>query len=73
MVKAKLSDVKKQLEKQKDLYGDHDSSEKVANVEDLYEKAVGHKPKQGANLADEIEEAERVRRGKLPHKIKKEE
>ena len=69
---SRIDDIKKQKEKEnRDNYGElYDNPESDDDVDEAYEKVVGHKPKPGESIADEVTEAERSRRGIMPHEKK---
>jgi len=72
MVKAKIKDIKKRVQEQdKEIYGDVDNPEKDDDVGEMYKEVIGHEPKKGESLADEVEGAERFRRGQPAHEHKK--
>lgn len=56
-------DVKKQIKKQdKEVYGDDIVNTSEANTDEMYERMVGHKPRKGETIADEVEESEEARK-----------
>ena len=70
---TKRDDIKKQIEEEdKRVYGETSISGSMPDpgsdddVGEMYKKVVGHEPK-GKTMAEEVEEAEKVRRGGIPH------
>lgn len=67
---AKRDDMKKKVkEEEEQTYGETSGySEPDEDTDETYKEFVGHKPKKGNNIADEVKESEDRRRGKLPFK-----
>ena len=75
MAMSTSDDIKKQIKKQDDqVYGDDiaNDPESDDDTDEMFKKFVGHKPKKGENIADEVDEAEKARRGVQPHEEEKE-
>ena len=65
MVKQKAIDVKREIKKQEEEFGDdHDDLEKDDDVEKMDADVFGRKPKRGENFADQVRQAGETRRGK---------
>jgi len=78
MVKAKAKDIKKQVQSEdKAVYGEEamggssPSPDSDDDIGEMYKEIIGHEPKKGESIADEVEEAERFRRGQPVHDRKK--
>ena len=75
---TKRDDIKKEIKRQdEEVYGEETMAgsspdpESDDDVAETYKKVIGHEPKKGESLADEVDEAERSRRGQPAHEHKK--
>ena len=62
---SKSDDIKNQVKKQDDeVYGDDiaNDPESDDDTDKMYKRFVGHEPKKGETIADEVEESEEARK-----------
>ena len=63
-------DIKKKVkEEEEEAYGEVSGYSEPEDVDESYEEFVGHEPKKGGSISEEVDHAEKSRRGKKkPHK-----